>query len=88
MWIKELRTKESASFMLLSNKSHILPKLLFRKKKICFMTHQTKKYLTACKGPDISFKMLTFALAALWNVIVEQEFALVTRKHEKKNQKT
>lgn len=52
------------------------------------MTHQTKKYLTACKGPDISFKMLTFALAALWNVIVEQEFALVTRKHEKKNQKT
>lgn len=51
------------------------------------MTYQTKKYLTACKEPGISFKMLTFALAALWNVIVEQEFALVIRKHEKKSEK-
>lgn len=64
MWIKELRIKESASFTLLSNKSHILPKLLFRKEKFCFMTYQTKKYLTACKEVGISFKMLTFALAA------------------------
>lgn len=29
--------------------------------------------------------MLTFAIAVLWNVIMEQEFALVTEKHEKKS---
>lgn len=41
-----------------------------------------------CKGPDIFFKMLTLAIATLWNVIMGQEFALVTRKHGgKKNRK-
>lgn len=47
-----------------------------------------KRCITVCKGPGIFFKVLTFAIAALWNVIIEQEFALVIRKHEKKNQKS